>query len=383
MASPTLLLVEDNPEDVRWIRDLLAEAGMPWRVEHSPRLVGAEARLAQGGVDAVLLDLGLPDAAGRGVVDGLRASFPELPVVVLMGCDDDPKATESLGTTQDYLVKGRLDAQSLSQSIRHAVASKRLEEELRQAQRLEALGRFAGSIAHDFNNLLGVIIGFTELLLHDGVFQGRARERLEQVHKAGERAAALTRQLLAYSRKQAWAPQELDLGEVVDSLSAMLVRLVGEHIALERRLERGIVIKADRGQIELALMNLVANARDSMSNGGVLSVIVEASGGGFREVPAGRYGVLVVRDTGRGMDAATRGRMFEPFFTTKEVGKGTGLGLATVAGILAQSAGHIDVESEPGVGTTFRLFLPLVARSVAERGAEPGGGPGSGAERGD
>ncbi|MGL4554536.1 MAG: response regulator, partial [Gemmataceae bacterium] len=249
-----------------------------------------------------------------------------------------------------------IGASLISRDVTHL---RRLEEQYRQSQKMEAVGRLAGGVAHDFNNLLTVINGYTSVLLGDAP-DGPAREMLEQVLRAGERAAGLTQQLLAYSRKQVLRPVVLDLNGLVAAAEKLLRRLIGADIELSvRKGDRVSPIKADPTQIEQVLMNLAVNARDAMPAGGRLTLETGMAllDGGPDIIP-GVYAVLTVRDTGVGMDEATRARLFEPFFTTKEVGKGTGLGLATVYGIVKQSAGHVAVESRPGGGTCFRIFLP-------------------------
>ncbi len=241
------------------------------------------------------------------------------------------------------------------------------EERLRQALRMEAAGQLAGGIAHDFNNILTVINGYSELLLHRPVIDERAREKVSQIHKAGVRAAALTRQLLAFSRKQMLQPKLLDINALVSDLHTLLQRLIGEHIRVSLALDASAgLIKADPGQIEQVIINLAINARDAMPEGGALTietgnvVFDEASADDEEAVPPGEYVTLVVSDTGVGMTAEVKGLAFEPFFTTKEHGKGTGLGLSTVYGIVTQSGGNIRVESEQDVGTTLRIYLPRV-----------------------
>jgi two-component system, cell cycle sensor histidine kinase and response regulator CckA len=239
-----------------------------------------------------------------------------------------------------------------------------LEQQLRNAQQLEAIGRLAGGVAHDFNNILSIITGHSELLLRTMSLDDRARNGLEQIRRAAERAALLTHQLLAFSRKQVLQPKVLDLNEAVAAVQQMLARVIGEDIELAANLDPSLLlVKADPGQVEQVLMNLAINARDAMPQGGKLTMStsnleVAAERGRDYDLAPGRYAMLQVTDTGQGMDAATLPHIFEPFFTTKPIGKGTGLGLSTVYGIVKQSGGSVAVESEPGRGTEFRICLP-------------------------
>ncbi|HVO34409.1 MAG TPA: PAS domain-containing protein [Gemmatimonadales bacterium] len=244
----------------------------------------------------------------------------------------------------------------------------RLEDQLRQAQKMEAVGRLAGGVAHDFNNLLTAISSYSELLLADFASEDPRRLDVMEIRKATERAAALTHQLLAFSRRQVLQPRVVDLNAVIGGAERLLRRLIGEDIALATRLEPSLaLVTADAGQLEQVIMNLAVNARDAMQNGGTLTletrtVTIEAATQTAEQsiVAPGRYVLLTVADTGTGMDPETKRHLFEPFFTTKERGKGTGLGLATVYGIVKQSGGFIWVDSEPGTGAAFRIYLPAV-----------------------
>jgi nitrogen-specific signal transduction histidine kinase len=252
--------------------------------------------------------------------------------------------------------------------LRDITEHKHLEAQFLQAQKMEAIGRLAGGIAHDFNNMLTVIEGYSALLLENLHLQDPRRRAIEEIKKAAERSSALTRQLLAFSRKQTLQPVLLDLNATVTEMSNMLHRLVGEDIAVLTQLAPALEpVKVDPGQIEQIIMNLAVNARDAMPDGGTL--MIETANVAFDErsrplhpeIPPGSYVLLAVSDTGQGMDEAIKAHLFEPFFTTKEPGKGTGLGLASVYGIIKQSGGYISVYSEIGHGTTFNIYLPQTA----------------------
>ena len=250
---------------------------------------------------------------------------------------------------------------------------RQLEEQLRQAQKMDAVGRLAGGVAHDFNNLLMVINGYTEVLLEQLEAGGEMHHKVQSIQQAADRAATLTRQLLAFSRKQLLELKVIDVNAVIGDMERLLRPLIGENIELVTRLSPDTGhTRADASQLEQVLMNLVVNAKDAMPEGGKLivqsaNVTVRQNLGEHRFIQPGRYAVISVSDTGHGMDKETQSRIFEPFFTTKEKGKGTGLGLSTVYGIVKQSNGFVFAESQPGSGTTFYVYLPRVEEAAEQQ----------------
>jgi two-component system cell cycle sensor histidine kinase/response regulator CckA len=267
--------------------------------------------------------------------------------------------------------------QGIVLNARDITDRRQLEDQLRQSQKMEAIGRLAGGVAHDFNNMLGAIIGYTDLLLHRLSADAGSRELLQEVMNAGERAGRLTRQLLAFSRKEVLAPRELDLNELLLGTHQMLDRLIGEDIELTAvPADTPAWVSADPGQLEQLILNLAVNSRDAMPQGGKLALAVapvavdDFTARLHPGVAPGAYVRLSVCDTGCGIDAETQRHIFEPFFTTKGPGAGTGLGLATVYGIVQQSGGHIRVESQLGQGAAFHIYLPCCEPAVAAPAAE-------------
>ena len=278
----------------------------------------------------------------------------------------------------EQLTGAQISLEETNQTLEQRVAERgaaleRQTEALRDAQRMESVGLLAGGVAHDFNNLLTVVLGSVELLLADSR-NPEDRSRLAEVKSAANRGATLVSQLLAFSRRQVMLRKVLDLNAVVNDVRPLLTHLIGEHIELVVSLARTpLHVEADPTQLQQTIINLATNARDAMPDGGTLTIATEFIDG----VPTGttfsarRYVTLSVRDTGVGMDAATKRLAFDPFFTTKDVGRGTGLGLASVYGIVEQSGGHVDVDSEPGRGSCFRIFLPCVAVEATETSDVP------------
>jgi signal transduction histidine kinase len=346
----------------------------------------------------ILSDFSLPGFSGEEALAIARGRFPHIPFIVLSGTIDDEAAVALIkqGAT-DYVLKDR--PQRLAPAIRRAVAEAgqwaqraRLEAQLQQSQRLESLGQLAGGVAHDFNNLLGVISSYAafageELAKDPGLVDWpELRDDIEQIERAVARAAGLTRQLLAFGRREVAQPRVLDVNEVVAGVTELLIRTLGEHIELVTDLAGDLgPVLADPGQLEQVLVNLAVNARDAMPGGGTLSIdTASADVTAADTVPRpglqpGRHVSLKVSDTGTGIPAEIADRVFEPFFTTKPRGEGTGLGLATVYGIISQAGGTVRIYSEPGRGTTMTILLPVTGRSgskPAPRPAEPGSGDG-------
>lgn len=495
MEGIRVLLVEDNPGDVRLFLELLRETGAGHvKLEHVDRLCTALERLSNQAFDVVLLDLSLPDAHGLDTLVRAHAHAPSVPIVVLTGLDDQALAVKAVRAgAQDYLVKGRVDGDLLVRSMRYAteraralealerreehyrsliensldlisilnldgtiryaspsherilgygleelvgqnalsfthaddlesvkdafaradgsasVQSRfrhkdgswrvlesfgrnlshlagvnglvvnsrdvtdrmRLEEQLHHSQRLEAVGRLAGGVAHDFNNLLMIITGYSQILLDTMHAGDPARGDLEQVVKAAERATDLTRQLLAFSRRQMVKPAMLNLNALVQDMDRMLRRVMGEDVELVTILAPELkTIQADPGQLEQVILNVAVNARDAMPNGGKLTLetanvqVTEEFEWAQMALAPGHYVTLSISDTGFGMDAQILSRVFEPFFTTKE--DGTGLGLSTSYGIIKQSGGEIRADSKLGDGTSFSIYLPAVEQPPDE-----------------
>ena len=328
----------------------------------------------------LLLDQRLPDMSGSDLVALLGQRNLKHPFVIMTGQGDERLAVEmmKLGAA-DYLVKGMdlldLLPATLDRLFRELETKRQLaeteqalrdrESQLLQAQKMESVGRLAGGVAHDFNNMLGVILGHTELALNKIESTHPAAVDLVEVRKAAERSASLIRQLLAYARKQTIAPRVLDLRRTVEGMMQMLRRLIGENIELVWKPAEDLwPVCMDPSQLDQIMTNLCVNARDAISGSGQITIetgqahVSDEVGGLHRGAPPGDYVLLSIADSGSGMDEITRAHLFEPFFTTKEVGAGTGLGLSTVYGIVRQNEGHIQVESELGKGTVFRIYLP-------------------------
>ena len=370
--SPQILLLEDNPLDRELLEATLKREGFLCQIVHTETEKQFKAALEQTKFDLVISDFTLPDYSGMAALAVCRKLQPDTPFIFVSGTIGEERAVEGLksGAT-DYLLKGRLNrlGQAVKRALQEAEAraeSKRLEAQFIESQKMEAVGQLAGGVAHDFNNLLMVIHGNVELVLNsNGQLNDQNRQCLKRVTAAAERATNLVRQLLAFSRKQVIQFQPFNLNNVIVNLAKMLDRIIGENISLRYTCADNLpFVYADVGMVEQVLLNLIVNARDAMPHGGSLSISTEAVSTGETYVsthPEARLGEFVcvtVSDTGTGIAPEHLLRIFEPFFTTKEVGKGTGLGLATVYGIVKQHQGWVEVSSSPGKGSTFKIYLP-------------------------
>jgi signal transduction histidine kinase len=394
-----LLLLEDDPVDAELVAATLSEAGVVCTAQRVDTREAFLKALREGGYDLILADYSIPGFDGMTALGLARKEAPEIPFLFVSATIGEELAIDAMhqGAT-DYVLKQRLGR--LVPSVLRAIRERderrerkkaedalvQSEKQFRQAQKMEAVGRLAGGIAHDFNNLLTVIMGYSHVLSAELGSEHPLHDKIEETQKAGEKAAMLVRQLLACSRKQPLEPKHLSVNNVVSNLEEMLRRLIGADIRLVIKLDpSNSQVLADQAQLEQVLMNLVVNARDAMPHGGTLTIetaraeLAKSPLYHVEPLPPGHYVKLSVTDTGSGMDRDTQAHIFEPFFTTKEEGKGSGLGLSTVFGIVTQSGGGIDVNSRVGYGTKFDIFFPRVAadsQAAAARraGEQPIGG---------
>ena len=380
-----VLFVEDSPDDVTLTIRELANYGFNSEYQTVDTRAGFLTALKAGGWDLVVSDHSMQGFSAIEALRLLRDHDPDLPFIIVSATAGEDHAVEAMRAgASDYVPKHDLRrlAPAVQRELREAAnrkmqrstqaALQASEQRLRQAQRMESVGRLAGSIAHDFNNLLTVILGFTEFLLEHLPADDMARRDAVQVREAAERGTHLTRQLLAFSRQQVLERRVVDLAAVIRGRQPMMTRLVGAGVqTLVHVPETPLLVVIDPGQFEQVLMNLVVNARDAMPQGGCLMICAERETldilrASELETPAGVYVVVSVSDTGKGIDPKVRERIFEPFFTTKAPGIGAGLGLSTVFGVVSQSGGVIDVQSELHKGTTFRMYFPASGAVAAE-----------------
>jgi two-component system cell cycle sensor histidine kinase/response regulator CckA len=376
-----ILIVDDSATIRDRLREMVSILPGVHRVDTAATASDASGYLESATPELVVLDIHLSGGSGIEVLDALGPARDRVTVIVLTN-DPTPQTRDACRRAGvDFFFDKSAEFQRAVDVIAGMARPRpaprdqlQLEQELLQVHRMEAVGRLAGGIAHDFNNLLTVIVGFSEDIIERLPSDDPTHADAVQIFNAGRYAVDLTRQLLAFSRKQILAPRVLDLNAVISQLAPILRRLIGKDVELVIRAAQDLgAVKADPGQLEQVLVNLVVNARDAMPQGGTLTIetstAVRDAGDGESPGPVPGHSVLLtISDTGHGMDALTKAQIFEPFFTTREAGKGTGLGLSTVYGIVKQSGGSIFVDSEPGNGTTFWLYFP--SRPVDE--IEPG-----------
>jgi signal transduction histidine kinase len=372
-----VLLVEDSKDDADLLLHELTRGGYDVVAERVETADAMRAALQRGSWNVVVSDYSMPTFSAPEALQVLHESKQDLPFIIVSGTIGEEAAVAALKAgASDFLVKGKLARliPALERELHEAVLrSERttLEGQLRQSQKMEGIGRLAGGIAHDFNNLLTAILGYSEMLLADMASDAPERLDVEEIKNAGERAAGLTKQLLAFSRQQVLEPHVLNLNDIIVNIEKLLRRVIGEDIELSIELDRDVKpVRVDPGQMEQVLMNLAVNARDAMPTGGRLTVRTEfallAQAHQLQDavLDKGEYVLVTVSDTGSGIPAEIIARIFEPFFTTKEPGKGTGLGLSTVYGIVKQSGGAVFVNSEDQRGTEFGMYFPCIDAPV-------------------
>jgi two-component system, cell cycle sensor histidine kinase and response regulator CckA len=382
-TSLNVLIVEDSPNDATLLLAELERAGFDAKWKRVEEEAEYHANL-NAELNVVFSDFNLPRFSTHRALELLQASKLKIPFIIVSGTIGEERAVESMkaGAT-DYVLKDRLERlgpvvkRALRES-RERAERKQLEAQFIEAQKMEVVGHLAGGVAHDFNNILSIIIGYSDLMMPSLANEKETLHYAEEIRHAAERAIALTRQLLIFSRKQTVQAVVLDLNEVVEGMDKMLRRLLDENIELKivpgNQIGR---INADSGHISQVLMNLVVNARDAMPNGG--KITIETGNATLDEhftkvhagATAGNYVLLSVSDTGQGMTDDVKARLFEAFFTTKPKGKGTGLGLATCQTIVRQYGGYIEVQSAPGKGATFKIYFPRADQPPETAALEP------------
>ncbi len=381
MATPLrVLIVEDSESDCDLLLGLLCRGG--YEVTHKRVDSGAALSISldEGRWDIVISDYSMPGFSGTQALAMVRERGLDVPFVFLSGTIGEDVAVDAMRAgAQDYVIKGHAARllPAIQRELREAEAHRdhrQMEQRLRQLEKFEALGKLAGGVAHDFNNVIGAIMGWAELGVDRVSSESEEAKFFRRIRDQANRAAGLTRQLLAYARRQTLEPKNIDLNQTVEETTALLQKAMGEQIEVKIVLVPSLqTTRADPAQMEQVVMNLCFNARDAMPKGGQLLIetrnvdLDSAYCRRHADANPGPYVQLSVSDTGIGMDATTLERIFEPFFTTKEIGKGTGLGLATVFGIVKQHHGFLEVYSELGRGTIFHVYLPASEGAAESR----------------
>jgi two-component system, cell cycle sensor histidine kinase and response regulator CckA len=374
-----LLLVEDSDDDAELVLQHLKKEGFAVNFERVQNEEDMRTALKRAEWDIVVSDYWMPRFSGLAALAVVKNLGLDLPFIIVSGTIGEEVAVGAMKAgAHDYIMKGTLNrlGPAISRELHESSNRAKLRQSsvmLKQAQKVEAVGRLASGIAHDFNNFLGIVIGYCDLALDSMDRADPAHDYVTRIRGAGVRSASLTQQLLAFCRKQALEPKVLDLNATVNAMKDLLQNVIAESIELASELEPNLgKIEVDPGQLEQVILNLVVNARDAMPQGGKIllrtsNVRMDGSSSlGEVGVPAGVYTLLSVSDTGCGMSEETLSRIFDPFFTTKETDKGTGLGLSTVYGIVGQSNGHIRVTSTVGRGALFRVYFPQTQSHIVE-----------------
>jgi two-component system cell cycle sensor histidine kinase/response regulator CckA len=374
-SALNVLLVDDSADDAAIIIRELGRGGREISAERVFDADAMSASLRRRHWDLVLSDWTMPSFSGSAALELVKSAGVDVPFIIVSGTVTEELAIKAMQSgARDWVLKDKLarllpaverELGEAAARKRAAIALRQSEEHLRQSQKMDAVGGLAAGVAHDFNNVLAVILGHADLLLGEPSLTNDMRESLAEIRGATVRAAELTQRLLAFGRQQVLQPRKTDLNQIVSGLDKMLRRLVGEDVDLVvGTADDAALALVDPGQMQQVVLNLVMNAREAMPSGGRLTVQVsnvhvgEASVGDPSGLTPGHHVMLAVTDTGVGMEPATKARIFEPFFTTKAAGRGTGLGLATVFGIVQQSGGTITTDSAPGRGTAFHVYLP-------------------------
>ncbi len=381
-----VFFLEDNPDDVELELHELRKGAFEVISEVARNRKEFLEKLPDLDADIILADYTLPDITGIEAIHICQEKKIDVPIIFITGMGNEQIAVDSLREGAiDYILKKHIVGLSArvvraieiwaERKAREAAEAEKLKYQqlLFQAQKMETVGQLAGGVAHDFNNILTAIIGYGHLLKENMKEDDKLRIYPQRILASAERAANLVKSLLAFSRQQIIKPRPVNINEIIGEVGELFLRVIGEDIELKTILApEDLIIMADSVQIEQALLNLVTNARDAMPDGGLLSIetaLVEL-GDEFIETHGygkhGEYALISITDTGLGIDKEMKSRVFEPFFTTKEVGKGTGLGLSMVYGTIKQHEGYINIESEPGKGSTFNIYLPLIKAPAME-----------------
>jgi two-component system cell cycle sensor histidine kinase/response regulator CckA len=376
-SALNVLLVDDSADDAEILVRELRRSGREISAERVFDPSAMSASLRRRSWDLVLSDWTMPSFSGAAALELVKSAGVDIPFIIVSGTVTEDLAIKAMQSgARDWVLKDKLARllPAVERELGEAAARKRAasalrqsEEHLRQSQKMDAVGGLAAGVAHDFNNVLAVILGHADLSLGEPNLSNDMRESLGEIRSATVRAAELTQRLLAFGRQQVLQPRKTDLNQIVAGMGKMLRRLVGEDVELVVGFAaEAAMALVDPRQMEQVVLNLVTNAREAMPRGGTLTLevsnvhVAEAAVGEPSGPPPGHHVMLAVTDTGAGMDSATKARIFEPFFTTKAAGRGTGLGLATVFGIVQQSGGTITTDSESGRGSAFRIYLPQI-----------------------